>query len=89
MTIELFILSFVFIVKFNFSQIFKKSAREPTIEKLIPDGIMQPFGGSKLDLERVYNFLKSRCYEDERDGLEEILQNLRLATSFLRHILKK
>ena len=69
---------------YNFTVLYKDIAvayvcvsenhKNVTIEKLIPDGIMQPFGGSKLDLERVYNFLKSRCYEDERDDLKEILQ---------------
>lgn len=44
-----------------------------SIEKLIPDGIMQPFSGNKLDLERVYNFLKERCYEDTYVGLEDVL----------------
>ena len=28
------------------------------IQKLIPDCIRQPFCGNKIDLERVYNFLK-------------------------------
>lgn len=44
-----------------------------SIQKLIPDSIKQPFSGNKLDLERVYNFLKDRCYEDCRGDLEEIL----------------
>ncbi len=43
------------------------------IQKLVPDSIKQPFSGSKLDLERVYNFLKGRCYEDGRSDLKEIL----------------
>ena len=43
------------------------------IQKLIPDCIRQPFCGNKLDLERVYNFLKDRCYEDGRSDLKEIL----------------
>lgn len=44
------------------------------IKKLVPDSIKQPFSGSKLDLERVYNFLKGRCYEDGRSDLNEILR---------------
>ena len=32
------------------------------IEKLIPDGLKQPFCGDKLDIFRVYQFLKDRCY---------------------------
>lgn len=44
------------------------------ITKLIPDSIWQPFSGSKLDLERVYDFLKGRCYEDCRADLPEILK---------------
>lgn len=47
--------------------------RKVNIRKLIPDGIRQPFSGNKLDLERVYNFLKNRCYEDGRADLDEIL----------------
>lgn len=45
-----------------------------TIKKLVPDGIMQPFSGNKLDIERVYNFLKARCYEDNYVALEEVLR---------------
>ena len=48
--------------------------KETIIEKLIPDGIMQPFNGDRLDLERVYVFLKSRCYEDSYVGLADILE---------------
>lgn len=48
------------------------------IHKLVPDSIRQPFSGSKLDLERVYNFLKGRCYEDSRSDLEEILHQASL-----------
>lgn len=48
--------------------------KETIIEKFIPDGIMQPFSGTKLDLERIYTFLKDRCYEDSYAGLEEILK---------------
>ena len=43
------------------------------IRKLIPDSLKQPLSGSKLDLERIYDFLKSRCYEDGRADLQEIL----------------
>ncbi len=43
------------------------------IEKIIPDSIIQPFGGTDLSLNRVYSFLKSRCYEDGRADLQEIL----------------
>lgn len=43
------------------------------IKKLVSDSLYQPFGGDKLDLERVYNFLKSRCYEDGRADLRQIL----------------
>lgn len=51
------------------------------IEKLIPDGIMQPFSGNKLDLERVYNFLKSRCYEDNYAGLEDVLKKQEMSSN--------
>lgn len=54
----------------------KKTVR---IKKLIPDSIRQPFSGQKLDLERVYNFLKGRCYEDGRADLPEILKQAGLS----------
>ena len=43
-------------------------------QKWKEDGILQPFSGTKLDLERFYRFLKSRCYEDDRGDLREILK---------------
>ncbi len=48
--------------------------KQVTINKLVPDSIIQPFGGSDLSLHRVYGFLKSRCYEDGRVDLKEILR---------------
>lgn len=48
--------------------------KEVKIEKLVPDGIKQPFGGTKLDLERVYSFLKDRCFEDGYADLENVLR---------------
>lgn len=41
-------------------------------------GIRQPFSGGKLDLSRFYSFIKSRCYEDGRADLGEILDILGL-----------
>lgn len=35
--------------------------RQVTIEKIVPDSVIQPFGGNDLSLERVYRFLKNRC----------------------------
>lgn len=52
--------------------------KEVWIDKLIPDSIMQPFGGNDVSLERVYGFLKSRCYEDGRADLKEILAQAHL-----------
>lgn len=52
--------------------------KEVGIEKLVGDCIMQPFGGTDLSLRRVYNFLKSRCYEDGRADLDEILAQAHL-----------
>lgn len=49
------------------------------IQKLIPDSIWQPFSGDKLDMERVYQFLKGRCYEDGRADLKEILAQAGMA----------
>ena len=43
------------------------------IQKLIPDSIKQPFCGNNLNLDRVFNFLKDRCYEDGRGDLKQIL----------------
>lgn len=51
------------------------------IEKLVPDSIIQPFSGNELSLERVYGFLKSRCYEDERADLKEILNQANLTSN--------
>lgn len=51
------------------------------IEKLVPDSLMQPFSGNNLSLERVYGFLKSRCYEDERADLKEILSQANLTSN--------
>ena len=42
--------------------------------KHVPDGLRQPFSGKKLDVERFYRFLKSRCYEDGRADLDMILK---------------
>lgn len=44
------------------------------IEKLIPDSYKQPFCGDKADIFRVYDFLESRCYENGRADLAEILE---------------
>lgn len=55
--------------------------KEVNIQKLVPDSIMQPFGGTDLSLNRVYNFLKSRCYEDNRSGLDEILVQANLTSN--------
>lgn len=52
-----------------------------SIEKLIPDGMMQPFSGNKLDLERIYNFLKERCYEDTYVGLEDVLKKQNMSSN--------
>lgn len=48
------------------------------IKKLVSDSIIQPFSGNNFSLERVYGFLKSRCYEDERIDLKEILSQAHL-----------
>ena len=47
--------------------------KKVNIKKNLPDGIKQPFSGTKLDLERVYNFLKDRCFEDAYADLKNIL----------------
>lgn len=48
--------------------------KRPTILKFVPDSCMQPFGGSRTDILRIYEFLKSRCYEDGRADLPGILR---------------
>lgn len=48
--------------------------KEVAVQKLVPDSIIQPLGGSNHSLERIYGFLKSRCYEDGRVDLKEILK---------------
>jgi len=58
-----------------------KDKKTVHIKKLIPDSIKQPFSGDKLNLERVYNFLKSRCYEDGRADLPEILSQAGLQSN--------
>ncbi|MCD8131710.1 MAG: hypothetical protein LUE16_10640 [Lachnospiraceae bacterium] len=51
---------------------------KPQIIKLVPDGVIQPFGGSRQDMMRVYDFLESRCYENGRADLPEILSQANL-----------
>lgn len=48
--------------------------KDVSIIKLIPDGMKQPFNGNKLDLERVYAFLKERCFEDGYSDLKRVLE---------------
>lgn len=48
--------------------------KEVSVIKILPDGMKQPFSGNKLDLERVYNFLKDRCFEDGYADLEHVLE---------------
>ena len=36
--------------------------------------IFQPFSGNILTVNRFYRFIKSRCYEDNRADLKEILK---------------
>ena len=48
------------------------------IEKIVHDSLIQPFSGDDLSINRVYRFLKSRCYEDGRAELQEILNQAEL-----------
>ena len=50
-------------------------------KKMVADGINQPFSGNKLDVERFYAFLKSRCYEDGRADLKEILRQANMTSN--------
>lgn len=47
--------------------------KEVTVENLTKNNMLLPFAGGKVDIFRVYGFLKSRCYEDCRADLQEIL----------------
>lgn len=55
--------------------------KDVKIRKLVPDSIIQPFGGNDCSINRVYDFLKSRCYEDDRVDLKEILAQAHLASN--------
>ena len=55
--------------------------KQVKIQKLVPDSIIQPFSGSDCSIYRVYNFLKSRCYEDARVDLKEILSQTHLTNN--------
>lgn len=49
--------------------------------KVKEDGVYQPFSGDKLDLERFYRFIKSRCYEDNRADISNILKIMNLKSN--------
>ncbi len=55
--------------------------KDVKVNKLVPDSIIQPFGGSDLSLNRIYCFLKSRCYEDGRSDLKDILKQANLSSN--------
>ena len=55
-----------------------ENRKEIQYEKIEPDGIHQPFSGDKLDFDRFYRFIKSRCYEDNRGDLDVILKKANL-----------
>ncbi len=44
--------------------------------KYMPAGLKQPFSGGEFNLERFYDFLKDRCYEDGCGELKEILASV-------------
>ena len=50
-------------------------------EKFVPDGMKQPIWGDNINTMRLYDFLKSRCYEDGRSGLTEILTEAGMETN--------
>lgn len=49
------------------------SENHTAIKKYVPDSCIQPFGGERQDMARIYDFLESRCYENGRADLKEIL----------------
>lgn len=55
--------------------------KEVSIKKIMPDGMKQVFNGSKLDLERVYSFLKERCFEDGYTDLENVLEKVGMTSN--------
>lgn len=48
--------------------------RDVTIRKYLTGASKQPFMGGPVNMTRIYNFLKSRCYEDNYAGLDEVLE---------------
>lgn len=50
-------------------------------KKHVLDCPKQPFWGDNITTERLYKFLKSRCYEDCRANLKEILDAHGLASN--------
>lgn len=48
--------------------------KQVSIKKMVPDSYKQPFCGDREDIFRVYDFLESRCYENGRADLAEILE---------------
>ena len=48
------------------------------IERFCDIPAIQPFCGSKLDLERVYEFISYRCFEEGRPDKDELLSLLGL-----------
>ena len=55
--------------------------KEVSITKYVSDGIKQPFSGNKLDLERVYYFLKDRCFEDGYAELQKVLEKFEMVSN--------
>lgn len=53
--------------------------RDIELIKLVPDGIIQPFSGNTFNIIRFYDFLKSRCYEDQRADLDIILKQVKMS----------
>lgn len=49
--------------------------------KKYAEGLLQIFNGNNENIETVYYFLESRCYEDGREDLEEILKQAGLTSN--------
>ncbi len=70
------------IVEINFSIMYKdekvadiliRGNRKISIAKYTNEYYKQPFLSSKINLFYIYDFIQSRCYEDQRADLKRIL----------------
>lgn len=63
--------------------------RQIDVKKYTEDPGIQPFCGENITLERVYNFIKYRCFEECRPDKEMLLEALGLSEYNPWEIVKK